>query len=343
MAKWRLLYLDRVDPLWTQTVWHATALYTSENLDSSMNTLLIEFTDGKLVSCGQSQNVYAEVNIEYCKENDILFTRRMTGGGTVMLNAGQVFYHVIFKGYHFPLKNKILYDKALKGPLQYLRSLGLDAHQDLNDIFIEDRKISGNGAGSIESTGVVCGNIIADFDYSTCVKTIQMPSKHFKDLFSPLLNRYLTTLKRELNRKELSREDIAKDLIKAFEKGLNIEFKQDELTDWEINKLTELNEQYLTEEWIFMPEYFKDRKKEREFIKVARGLGIVHFTEGFEADVIIRGKQISQIDIFDKEYAFLANLTGKDIFEIKPFQDTIIEKFRKKLVKYYYLWLKYII
>jgi len=134
----------------------------------------------------------------------------------------------------------------------------------------------------------------------------------------------------------LSSEDIAKDLITAFEKGLSIEFKQDELTDWEINKLTELNEQYLTEEWIFMPEYFKDRKKEREFIKVARGLGIIHFTEGFEADVVIRDKQISQIDIFDNEYAFLKNLTEKDIFEIKPFQDAILENFRKQLVKYYY-------
>ncbi len=336
MAKWRLIYLDRVDPLWTQTVWHATALYTSQNLDSTMNTLLIEFTDRKLVSCGQSQNMYTEVNIDYCKENDILFTRRMTGGGTVMLDEGQVFYHVIFKGYHFPLKNKILYDKALKGPLQYLRSLGLDAHQDMNDIFIEDRKISGNGAGSIESTGVVCGNIIADFDYMSCVETLQMPSNNFKDLFTPLLNRYLTTLKLELNHKEMNREDMAKDLIRAFEKALKIEFKHDELTDWEINKLNELNEQYLTDEWIFMPEYFKDRKKDREFIKVARGIGIVHFTEGFEADVIIRGKQISQIDLFDSGYAFLNDLSGKDIFEIKPFQDTILENFRKKLVKYYY-------
>ncbi|MFX1465882.1 MAG: biotin/lipoate A/B protein ligase family protein [Promethearchaeota archaeon] len=336
MAKWRLLYLDRVDPLWTQTVWHATALHTSENLDSALNTLIIEFTDGKLVSCGQSQNAYAEVNIDYCKANNILFTRRMTGGGVVLLDKGQVFYHVIFKGYHFPLKNKILYDNALKGPLKYLRSLGLNAQQDMNDIFIEDRKISGNGAASIESTGVVCGNIIADFDYKTCVETLQMPSNNFKDLYAPLLIRFLTTLKRELNCNEMNREDIAKDLIQAFEKALEVDFKKDELTEWEINKINELNEEYLTDKWIYMPEYFKDCKKEREFIKVTRGLGIIHFTEGFEADVIIRGKQISQIYIFDSEYAFLNQLTGQDIFEIKPYQDAILEAFRKKLIKYYY-------
>jgi len=334
MAKWRLIYLDLVDPLWTQTVWHATALFTSENLDSAVNTLLIEFTDGKLVSCGQSQNVYSEVNVDYCKKNDILFTRRMTGGGTVMLDKGQVFYHVIFKGYHFPLKNKILYDKALKGPVQYLRSLGLDAHQDLNDIFIEDRKISGNGAGSIESTGVVCGNIIADFDYATCIETLQMPSNNFKNLFSPLLKRYLTTLNRELNHKEMSREDIAKDLINAFENALKIEFINDELTEWEIHKLNELNEQYLTEEWIFMPEYFKERKQEREFIKVARGLGIVHFTEGFEAEVILKNETVSEIDLADNKYNHLNELVGQSIFEIKPFEDDILENFRKKLIKY---------
>ena len=72
--------------------------------------------------------------------------------------------------------------------------------------------------------------------------------------------------------KENSIEEISRDLINAFEKALKIEFVNDELTEWELNKLNELNEQYLTEDWIFMPEYFKDRKKEREFIKVARGL-----------------------------------------------------------------------
>jgi lipoate-protein ligase A len=301
-----------------------------------MNTLIVEFTDGKLVSCGQSQNVYSEVNVDYCKDNRIPFTRRMTGGGVVLLDDGQVYYHVIFKGYHFPLKNKILYDRALKGPLMYLKSLGLNSHQDMNDIFIEDRKISGNGAGSIESTGVVCGNIILNFDYNTCIEILQMPSNNFKNLYSPLLVKYLTTLKRELNYNDINREDIAKDLILAFEKALEVEFIKDELTEWELNKIGELNEEYLTNKWIYMPEYFKDRKKEREFIKVTRGLGIVHFTEGFEADVIIRDKQISHIDIFDKKYDFLKNLTGKDIFEIRPFQDVIIENFRKKIVKYYY-------
>jgi lipoate-protein ligase A len=336
MSTWRLLYLGKVDPLWTQTVWHATALYTSEILSSAMNTLIVEFTDGKLVSCGQSQNTYAEVNIDYCTNNNIPFTRRMTGGGVVLLDAGQVYYHIIFKGYHFPLKNKILYDKALKGPLQYLKSLGLNSHQDMNDIFIKDNKISGNGAGSIESTGVVCGNIIADFDYKTCVETLQMPSSNFKDLYTPLLEKYLTTLKRELSYNEIKIEDIAKDLIQAFEKALDAEFKKDELTEWELNKIDELNEEYLTDKWIYMPEYFKNRKREREFIKVTRGLGIIHFTEGFEADVVLRGKKISRIDIFDSKFEFLNELTGQDIFEIKPFQDVILEIFRKKLVKYYY-------
>lgn len=191
---WRLLILKEIPPLWTHLIWHASALYASQ---IGKNTLILNYTDGQLVSCGYFQDILNEINTKYCRKNQILYTKRMTGGGTVLLNRDQVFFNFIFYGYQFPISFELLYKMALKGPLEFYRSLKLNCNLNYNEIEINQKRISSSGIATIEDTSVVVGNIIIDFDYNTFINVLSLPTICFENYLRNNLDKYITSLSRE--------------------------------------------------------------------------------------------------------------------------------------------------
>ncbi len=94
------------------------------------------------VVIGRNQNAYAEVNGGYVASHGIKVVRRLTGGGAVFHDAGNVNYTFIV-----PEKDAEALDFArFAAPMtEALRSLGADASlSGRNDIEAGGRKISGN-------------------------------------------------------------------------------------------------------------------------------------------------------------------------------------------------------
>ena len=142
-------------------------------MNEGMNIIILTEPTEKFVCCGQSQNVSTEVDTEFCDKNNIGYTRRIAGGTTVFLDENQIFYNVILYDYNFPAPLKAMYKKSLGGPIDFYRSLNINAYlNNYNEISVEDRKIAGIGAISLEKTGIVIGNIILDFNYDLAVETL---------------------------------------------------------------------------------------------------------------------------------------------------------------------------
>ncbi|MBQ3116447.1 MAG: lipoate--protein ligase [Clostridia bacterium] len=159
---------------------------THDNLDAYFNLAseeyLLKHTDGyyfylwinaPAVIVGVNQNAIEEVNLNYVEENSIKVVRRMTGGGTVYHDLGNLCYTVIA-----PFNAEQDNYKAFTLPvIEYLNELGVKAEfSGRNDIVIDGQKISGNAQTVYKDRIMHHGPILFDTDMSVLSRAIK-PSK----------------------------------------------------------------------------------------------------------------------------------------------------------------------
>jgi lipoate-protein ligase A len=102
----------------------------------------ILYTNVPSVIVGKHQNTLAEINFDFIRKNNIKVVRRITGGGTVYHDEGNLNYSFIRNGE----KGKLVDFKRYTRPVtDFLLILGLHAEDDgRNSLTINGRKISGN-------------------------------------------------------------------------------------------------------------------------------------------------------------------------------------------------------
>src|SRR6056297_1030797 len=96
---------------------------------------------------GNHQNTLAEINTEYVKENNIDVVRRLSGGGAVFHDLGNLnftFIKNIDKS-----KDKVDFSTFTKPIIDVLQNMSINAKfEGRNDIVIDGKKISGNAQHS---------------------------------------------------------------------------------------------------------------------------------------------------------------------------------------------------
>lgn len=90
---------------------------------------------------GKNQNTLAEIDSEYVKQNNITVVRRLTGGGAMYHDLGNINFTFITKSGEW-FSNFAYFVKPV---IQALKQLGVPAElSGRNDILVDGRKISGN-------------------------------------------------------------------------------------------------------------------------------------------------------------------------------------------------------
>lgn len=150
------------------------------------------------VIIGRNQNAYAEVNDAYVRDHGIAVVRRLTGGGAVFHDPGNVNYSFIAPddggGIDFP--------RFMQPVIDALRSLGVEASADgRNDIVASKDgasfKISGNAqcvyprsdrAMRLHHGTLLYGADLSRMSGALTVNTAKMASKGIKSVRSRVIN-----------------------------------------------------------------------------------------------------------------------------------------------------------
>ena len=94
------------------------------------------------VIIGKNQNAWAQVDRDFADRNGIAVVRRITGGGAVFHDLGNVNFSIVSPA---PDGEKLNFDRFTEPMIRALRRFGVDAERDgRNDIVAKGVKISGN-------------------------------------------------------------------------------------------------------------------------------------------------------------------------------------------------------
>lgn len=222
---------------------------------------------------GRHQNVDQDIDLDYCRANDIPVFRREVGGGGVYLDGQQLFFQLVLRQDN-PLaqgSKADLYRRFLEPVAQAYGDLGVPAvYKPVNDVITTDgRKVSGTGAAEIANHVILVGNIIMDFDYETMVRVLKVPDEKFRDKIYKTMRENLSTLKRETGRVPLM-EEIIPVLASRFEEVLG-PLEQADLPPSVYEKARGLETLLTSDGWFFK----RGKRVPGRDVKIATGVNVL--------------------------------------------------------------------
>ncbi len=254
----------------TQLIYHALAYLGRESL-------VLVSPASPYVCIGYHQDVTHEIDVDFCRENNIPIFRREVGGGAVYLDGGQLFFHLILREDNpaIPPSKKAFYQKFLQPIVNVHHRLDIAAeYKPVNDIIVNNRKISGTGVGEIGDCVVFVGNLILDFDYKMMSRVLKVPDEKFRDKVRKTIEDNLTTIRREMHDDQIARWDEAKLnalMAEEFEKVLGT-FEHVQKDDALISKMKELGLKMIDDDWLFR----KGRHPSMRSVKIRSGVAVKH-------------------------------------------------------------------
>ncbi|WZY00920.1 lipoate--protein ligase [Bacillus sp. FSL W7-1360] len=154
-------------------------------------TYLLFYINEPSIIIGKNQNTFEEINLDYIKENAIHVVRRLSGGGAVYHDLGNLNFSFITKDDGASFND---FQKFTEPVVRALAELGVDAKlTGRNDIQVGERKISGNAQfttkGRMFSHGTLLFNSEIEHVVSALnVKDEKIRSKGIKSIRSRVAN-----------------------------------------------------------------------------------------------------------------------------------------------------------
>ena len=260
MGIWRLLKPEVGDAFTNMAIDEAVMKARIE--DRVPSTLRFYRWSPSAVSIGRFQKLADEVHVENCREHGVDIVRRITGGGTVYHDSeGEITYSIVAKTSELGCSDLDMlsaYQKICSGLNEAVKILGAKAEFHPPDpkrcpnLTIRGRKISGNAQSSKKGVLLQHGTFLLDIDHTKMFTFLKVPwAKTLNDVLK-VSKRKLTSTRQELD-SEFSTEEAYQALVRGFKKALNIQFVEEEPTEYE-QKLAEKlrKERFVTEDWTFL-------------------------------------------------------------------------------------------
>jgi len=218
--------------------------YALKHLPATDDYLLFYINEPSII-IGKNQNTIEEINTEYVQQKGIHVVRRLSGGGAVYHDLGNLNFSFITNDDGQSFHN---FSKFTKPVVQALKQLGVDAElTGRNDIQVGERKISGNAQYSTKGRMYSHGTLLFDSEMDHVVSALKVNAEKIQSKGIKSIRSRVANISEFLDQK-MSIEEFRQAILHSIFGGKDVvEYKLTE-EDWKnIHELS--RERYQTWEW----------------------------------------------------------------------------------------------
>lgn len=220
--------------------------YVLKTMDVDKDSFLLFYINEPSIIIGKNQNTVEEIDTEYVDANGIHVVRRLSGGGAVYHDLGNLNFSFIAKDDGESFRN---FKKFTEPVIEALTEMGVKAELlGRNDILVDGRKISGNAQFATNGRMFSHGTLMFDTEIEGVVSALKVrkdkiESKGIKSIRSRVAN--ISEYLKEPMTIEQFRMAILKSIFGGEEKTQYAELTEE---DWA--KIHELSaERYANWDW----------------------------------------------------------------------------------------------
>ncbi len=263
--------------------------------EKMQDDIFILWQNEPTVVVGKNQNIKTELDIEYASEHGIHIARRITGGGAVYHDLGNINYSFISS----TGKEGIDFEYFTKPIIDTLKNIGVNAElTGRNDIEVDGKKISGNAQYTKNGRTLHHGTLLFNTDLSVLDKVLHVDDEKVS-------SRAIKSMRsRVANLKDITSIEDIENIMVVIVASIIKKYSPEIISIPNDPYIDELEERNRSEEWLFpksayLSDYTVRRKKKYSF-------GLV------EAEISMSGDVISDIKIRGD---FFGNREISEIYE----------------------------
>ena len=132
---------------------------------------------------GYHQSAEQELNLAYCRDNNIAIQRRITGGGAIYFDETQIGWELyLHKSDLATADMQQISRRICEAAARGISALGVDARfRPRNDIEVDGRKISGTGGAFDGDALMYQGTLLIQFDVEKMLRVLRIPAEKLSD------------------------------------------------------------------------------------------------------------------------------------------------------------------
>ena len=193
---------------------------------------------------GRNQNAWKECQISRIEEDGAVIARRLSGGGAVFHDLGNLNFTFLVN------KDEYSLEKQLQVIINAMGRLGLKAEKSgRNDILIDGKKFSGNAFYEQEKHCYHHGTIMVDVNMETLSRYLTVSKDKLKSKGVDSVKSRVTNLKEYLP--ELTLEELKKALRESFEEVYGLKAEEKKMEDLDAAKIEEKIAHFSSWKWLY--------------------------------------------------------------------------------------------
>jgi len=264
-------------------------------LKNSHEDVLMLWQSEPSVVVGKHQNVMAEVNMDFMRENNIPVIRRISGGGTVYHDLGNINLTQISASRK--MDQLIDFRKFTRPVIAFLKQFGLEASfEGKNNLSVNGKKFSGNSAHVFKNRVMHHGTFLYHTDLDKLENVIHPGNNHITDKSIKSIRATVRNISDYMETPVTTKifmQQLALFLRDYYHLNTTVDITPAE--QQAIEKLVE--EKYTRWEWNmgYSPKYSIRHEQDTEYGKL---LATLEVREGRIADIqlLFEGKQLEKVE-----------------------------------------------